>query len=245
MGLACRQDRRRPPFRSNLPQWPTGRPPLVRARDKCGRDKPVVRGYGADVKKTLLLTIGAAAIVAGVMTGCQATRAGYDSAPYTVVRSEGRFQIRDYPPLRVAETSTPGAGTGADGGFRRLFGYITGGNQDHQKIAMTTPVFISPEKSGATMAFVMPAKLSTGPIPEPSDAAVQIRELPAGRFAVLRFSGGRSGEREAEALERLKGWMNVQGLGATATPVYGYFDPPWTPGFLRRNEVMLRVISKP
>jgi hypothetical protein len=68
-----------------------------------------------------------------------------------------------------------------------------------------------------------------------------VREVPAGRFAVLRFSGGRSAGREKEYLGRLKAWMSGQGLKTSESPIFGYFDPPWTPTFFRRNEVMLRV----
>jgi hypothetical protein len=61
------------------------------------------------------------------------------------------------------------------------------------------------------------------------------------RFAVLRYSGGRSASNESEALERLRAWMKSEGLKELSAPVYGYFDPPWTPAFLRRNEVMARI----
>ena len=91
------------------------------------------------------------------------------------------------------------------------------------------------------MAFVLPAKLNAAAAPKPADGAVTVRELPGGRFAVLRFSGGRSAERESETLARLPTWLAAHGLKTSATPVYGYFDPPWTPSSLRRNEVMLRV----
>jgi hypothetical protein len=65
--------------------------------------------------------------------------------------------------------------------------------------------------------------------------------MPAGRFAVLRFNGARSPQQETEHLERLKAWVADQNFRVSAAPVYAYFDPPWTPPFLRRNEVMLRV----
>ena len=175
-----------------------------------------------------------------ILVGCQATRAGYESAPYRVVRSDGKFQLRDYPALTVVETTMTRSGNDTDGSFNRLFGFITGRNEAKQKIAMTTPVFMSGNESNATMAFVMPTKLKVGDVPKPADNTVSVRELPAGRFAVLRYSGGRNAEKEAETLGRLKTWMASEGLGVSSSPVYGYFDPPWTPAFLRRNEVMRR-----
>ena len=132
-------------------------------------------------------------------------------------------------------------GNRSDGSFNRLFRFISGGNEARQKIAMTTPVFMSGGATNATMAFVMPAKMKTGEVPKPLDGNVTVGELAGGRFAVLRFSGGRSAKKEAESLERLRAWMKTEGLKELSPPVYGYFDPPWTPAFLRRNEVMLRT----
>ena len=179
-------------------------------------------------------------LVGLAVAGCKVTRSGYESAPFTVVRADGKFQVRDYPALTVVETPMASA-NGSDGSFRRLFRFITGGNEAKQKIAMTTPVFMSGGETNATMAFVLPAKLKSGAVPRPSDGAVTVRELAAGRFAVLRFSGGRNAKKEAESLARLKAWMEGEKLGVLSPPVYGYFDPPWTPAFLRRNEVMLRT----
>jgi len=181
-------------------------------------------------------------VIGLALAGCQATRAGYESAPYTVVRSDGKFQVRDYPALTVVETSMAAGGReGSDGSFMRLFRFITGGNEGQQKIAMTTPVFMSGSETNTTMAFVLPAKMKTAEVPKPSDGAVTVRELASGRFAVLRFSGGRNAKKEAESLARLKAWMEAERLSILLPPVYGYFDPPWTPAFLRRNEAMLRT----
>ena len=130
---------------------------------------------------------------------------------------------------------------GSDGSFMRLFRFITGRNEVKQKIAMTTPVFMSGSATNLTMAFVMPAKMKSGEVPTPEDGAVTVRELAAGQFAVLRFSGGRNAKKEAESLAKLKAWMEKKQLRVLSSPVYGYFDPPRTPAFLRRNEVMRRT----
>jgi hypothetical protein len=178
--------------------------------------------------------------VALIFVGCQATRAGYESAPYKVVRSDGKFELRDYPALTVVETPMANP-NGSDGSFMRLFRFITGANEGKQKIAMTTPVFMSGSATNLTMAFVLPAKMNTAAVPKPAEGALTVRELPAGRFAVLRYSGGRNAKNEAESLARLQSWLERERLTAMPGPVYGYFDPPWTPAFLRRNEVMLRT----
>lgn len=182
-------------------------------------------------------------IVGLALVGCKVTRSGYESAPYQVVRADRKFQVRDYPALTVVETAMPGSRNGDDGSFMRLFRFITGSNEAKQKIAMTTPVFMSGGETNATMAFVLPAKMRAGEAPKPSDGSVTVRELLAGRFAVLRYSGGRNAKREAESLAQLKRWMETERMSVLSPPVYGYFDPPWTPSFLRRNEVMLRTDS--
>ena len=192
---------------------------------------------------TVVFLILAAALL---LAGCQTTRAGYASAAYTVVRTDDRFELREYPSLSLVETTTTPDANGSDGSFGRLFRYISGNNSDKQKIAMTTPVFMSGGESTGTMAFVLPAGLSGAQVPRPADDKVAVRELPPGRFAVLRFSGWRNATNEAEALARLRSWLQQQKLKATeASPFYGYFDPPWTPWFLRRNEVMLRLVAAP
>jgi DNA gyrase inhibitor GyrI len=191
--------------------------------------------------KLIAMNAGLGTLAGFIATGCGTVRGGYESAPYKVVRASGKFEVRDYPALTVVETPMAHGSNGSDGSFNRLFRFITGGNEARQKIAMTTPVFMSGGETNATMAFVMPAKMKTREVPKPSDGSVTVRELPAGQFAVLRYSGGRNAKNEAESLERLRAWMNAEGLKEISRPVYGYFDPPWTPAFLRRNEVMLRT----
>jgi DNA gyrase inhibitor GyrI len=198
-------------------------------------------GDSMSPKLITILAIVLTMVVALCVAAYKTSRAGYKSAPYQVVRRDGRFELRYYPALTVVETSMARGGNGADNGFMRLFRFITGQNQAQQKIAMTTPVFMSGGESNATMAFVLPATMKSSQVPKPADGAVTVRELPPGRFAVLRFRGGRNPKNESEAVQQLRSWMTVQGLNAAAGPVYGYFDPPWTPSLLRRNEVMLRT----
>jgi len=141
------------------------------------------------MRKILLLVV---IVVIGALlaiAGCRTSRSGYKSAPYTVVRADGDFELRDYPALKVVETTMKDGGSG--GSFNRLFRYITGGNDARKKIAMTTPVFMGGGKS--TMAFVMPADLDK--VPQPTDGSVTVRDMPAGWFAVLCFNGARSPSR--------------------------------------------------
>lgn len=195
------------------------------------------------MKKLILLA--AILLIGALLTiaGCRTSRAAYESAPYQVVKSDGKFEIRDYPALTIVETTMSADGNGADGSFGRLFRFITGGNESQKKYAMTTPVFMAADEGKRTMAFVLPSNAKASNVPRPSDGSVIVREIPAGRFAVLRFGGDRNLSKESQTLAELKDWMSARGLAVLSTPIYGYFDPPWTPSFLRRNEVMLRTES--
>lgn len=191
--------------------------------------------------KLIAMISGLGTFAGLITTGCGTVRGGYESAPYQVVRSSGNFEVRDYPQSTVVETPMSRSGNSSNGSFNRLFRFISGGNEAKQKLAMTTPVFMSGGETNPTMAFVMPAKLKMSEVPKPSDSNLTVRELAAGRFAVYRYSGRRNLKNEAESLERLRAWMKAERLKELSPPVYGYFDPPWTPAFLRRNEVMLRT----
>jgi hypothetical protein len=189
--------------------------------------------------------IGAVSILillaALMVVGCKTSRGGYESARYAVVRTAGLFELRDYSALTVVETPMATPGNSADGSFSRLFRFISGQNQAQQKISMTTPVFMSGATTNRSMAFVMPAKLQSDQVPAPTDPAVSVRTLPPQRFAVFRFSGSRTSVNESTALTKLQEWLASQSLPTNSAPIYAHFDPPWTPAFLRRNEVMLPV----
>ena len=165
--------------------------------------------------------------------GCQLSRAGYESAPYTVLSRDRGFEVRQYPVLQMAETASGGDD------FMRLFRYISKGNQSETKIAMTTPVFMSStEGAKRTMSFVLPEKMAE--LPEPKNPQVVLRRLEAGEFAVLRFRGKQQGP-EGVASQALRAWMAERKLASSGDPLFAYFDPPWTPGPMRRNEVMIRL----
>ena len=177
------------------------------------------------------MAVAVAVISATTLTGCFATRAGYESAPYRLVRRDGKVEIREYPALQVVETTLGGDD------FMRLFRYISKENAGEQKIAMTTPVLMTGVGSDVKrMAFVLPEEMEVPPAPR--DGQVVVRRIEPGTFAVLRFRGAQQGP-DGEASRTLQSWMDGQKLPAMGPATFGYFDPPWTPGFLRRNEVMI------
>ncbi len=189
-------------------------------------------------KMPLLLLI-VVPIAVGIFWFVNSSRAAVESPDYKVIRTDGKFEIRDYPELIVA--TTPMAGGGMNGGFGQLFRFITGSNEASEKIAMTSPVLIDSAKEKRTMSFIMPKKAVEKGVPKPAGESVTLGKVEAARFAVLRFDGGRSEENEKAAIDKLKEWLDAQKIAGKGDPIFAYYDPPWTPLFMRRNEVMIRV----
>ncbi|HEX5377981.1 MAG TPA: heme-binding protein [Phenylobacterium sp.] len=186
-------------------------------------------------------------------------RAGTEQPRYTVVEQVGAVEIRHYGPRLAAEATVAGDAEAArNAGFRKVAGYIFGGNTAKASIAMTAPVAQSGGGRSQTIAmtapvvqtadggawrvqFIMPARYTRDTLPTPSDPDVRIVELPAQDYAVLRFSGSRSGPAVAKRTEALAEALAGQSWKATGAPVAWFYDPPWTPPFLRRNEVATPV----
>lgn len=178
-----------------------------------------------------------------LLVGCSVfafknSRASTESPDYKVVRADGNFELRQYPALRLAKT---GMASDMDGSFMRLFGYITGKNERSEAIAMTTPVLIDRKAGEGSMSFIVPQATLAKGAPQPKSEQVRIDDLKAGTFAVHRFKGTSRGKDEKAALEALKAWCQTQRIETEGEPLFAYYDPPWTPAFLCRNEVLLRV----
>jgi hypothetical protein len=131
----------------------------------------------------------------------------------------------------------------SDGSFMRLFRYISGGNEAEQKVAMTTPVFMkeTAESASGRMSFVIPKDVVSQGVPKPSGDDVKIQKRAAGRFGVLRFAGRMDAKSAEKHEDQLKVWLKQKGLTFRGEAEFAGYDPPWTPGPLRRNEVLLRL----
>lgn len=182
-------------------------------------------------------------VLLGAMFWTVTARAGYESAPYTVLESDGNIEIREYPDLVLASTESQFSARGNDGSFMRLFRYISGDNAAGQKIEMTTPVFMEPDRGTAKgkMGFVMPRKVAETGVPDPKASNVAISKRAGGRFAVIRFSGVMDTKKAEEQEAKLRAWLFARGLEGEAMAERAGYDPPFTPGFLRRNEVLIRL----
>src|SRR5258705_10317888 len=151
-------------------------------------------------------------------------RFGTEEPRYTSEKVTHGLEIRNYGPRIAAETTVFGDQDKAlSDGFRRLAGYIFGGNhgnakiemtapvarQSGQKIAMTAPVSkTSGADGGSVVRFFMPAGWTMDTLPEPNDDEVGLVTVPAETVAVLRFTGDRGSAavaaRTTELLDALK-----------------------------------------
>jgi hypothetical protein len=162
---------------------------------------------------------------------------------YRVIESDQSFEIREYPQIKLVTTPMSFASQGNDGSFMRLFRFIGGGNSKQQKVSMTTPVFMDPERedSAGQMAFVIPSQVAREGVPEPTDEYVSIQDREAGLFAVKRFSGKISGQLIRDQEIELRQWIAAKEFVAEGELEVAGYDPPWTPGPLRRNEILVRI----
>jgi effector-binding domain-containing protein len=182
-----------------------------------------------------------------------------EEAKYKVLREEAGFELREYESHILAETAVGGefedAGSQA---FRRLFKYISGNNKQQQKVAMTSPVGQEPSGQKIEMttpvgqqkldgkwvvSFMMPASFTLKTTPEPNDPTVSIREVPARLVAVVRYSGFWGEKNYSQNLAKLQDWTTNNRLAPLGEPIWARYNPPLTPWFLRRNEILLPVAS--
>ena len=153
------------------------------------------------------------------------------------------IEIRDYDARILATTQM---NEGQNSGFRVLAGYIFGGNEREQEIAMTAPVQRTmPGAEDSEMAFVVPREYSMDELPVPDDTRVQFREEPAYRAAVIRFSGWVNDKKAERYWQTLVAFLKEQGIQPLGDPTLNQYNPPWTPPFMRRNEIIVAVAPSP
>ncbi len=179
-----------------------------------------------------------------------------EQAQYGVLKKEGMYEVREYKARIVAETTVEGSyDESLNKGFSIIAGYIFGDNtaqekiamtapvtqKTSEKIAMTAPVVASLEGSSRVISFVMPASYTLATLPVPNDARVSLKEVPAQKIAVLRFSWFRSESRVIEKQRLLQDALSKDGVVIVGTPSYAGYNAPWTPPWMNRNEVQVEI----
>jgi len=192
-----------------------------------------------------------------------------ETAPYTVTGTIGDIELRRYPELILASVGDPGDDSGFEHLFRYITGNnrakgkvpmtspvltqekipMTSPVITSEKIAMTAPV-ITEEKIAMTapvvsmtgsMSFVMPAGRTESDLPEPLDSRVRLATVPPREVAVLRFRGRAGSHAVKDMASRLLKAVEKAGIRTKGEVFLMRYNPPWTPGFLRRNEVAIEI----
>jgi hypothetical protein len=176
---------------------------------------------------------------------------------YQVTGKIGDVELREYAPYVVAEVQVTGSATEAGNkAFRILASYIFGKNKGQRKLAMTAPVMQSavPVKLEMTapvmqcvapgayrVEFVLPAGTTLETAPDPLDQRIVLRQVQPMRVAAIRYSGFWSDANYNRHLAQLEEVLSAAGLAWTGVPIYARYNPPFTPWFLRRNEIWLQL----
>ena len=176
---------------------------------------------------------------------------------YEVIQQLEGAEVRQYAPFVVAQVLVSGPADDAGSqAFPILAGYIFGKNKGARKLDMTAPVtqaaapvkldMTAPVTQAATpggfiVQFVLPKGTTLATAPEPVDPRVQLREVPARRVAVIRYSGFWSQANYDEHLGKLEAALRAAQLPWAGEPTLSRYNAPFTPWFLRRNEIWLSL----
>ena len=176
---------------------------------------------------------------------------------YEVTTKLGEVELRQYAAYLVAEVLLTGSATETGNeAFRILAGYIFGKNKGERKLAMTAPVTqaAAPMRLGMTapviqsaapgayrVQFVLPRGVTLDTAPEPVDPRIVLRQELPKRVAVIRYSGFWSDANYNRHLAQLQETLRTAGVKWAGEPIYARYNPPFTPWFLRRNEIWLQL----
>jgi hypothetical protein len=208
----------------------------------------------------LMYLVGGAAVLLLVwMGGSYMSERNVREPAYRVEKAGAEYEVRRYGPFVVAEAEPPADSKDPlSDGFRMLFAYITGANSGSRRIEMTAPVLQEkrqPEKipmsapvtrekgegGASVVAFVLPENFTLDTAPLPTDRRIRLRQVPSRKMAAIRFSGYANDRVMAEKREELRRLLERDGLKPVGEFVEAYYNPPWTPPFMRRNEVMAEI----
>ena len=166
---------------------------------------------------------------------------------FRVLRTYADFEVREYQPCVIAEVRVSAQYADAtSSAFGSLFKYISKGNKTAQKIAMTAPVIAAQrtDKSQADewfVSFVMPSGSNIGHLPNPNDPNVVLRELGTETCIALSFRGNANAERAEKEIKKLRAAALRENLSLSDESRICRFDPPFKPGFLQYNEIVIPV----
>jgi hypothetical protein len=173
------------------------------------------------------------------------TSMAYEQPKYTVLEKRDNIEIRQYSEFLVAEAEVVGdrdeSGTA---GFKILAAYIFGKNRGDHNISMTSPVIQSensPDEKKWIVQFMMPSKYNIESLPKPLDSKVHFKIIPGKKIAAVNYSGRWTESNYQENLSVLKKEIEKAQLKTKGVPLWARYNSPFTPWFLRRNEILIEI----
>jgi hypothetical protein len=165
---------------------------------------------------------------------------------YTLILKENDFEIRFYPATTIAtlKSNAKSYKELANPGFRKLAGYIFGGNESETSISMTSPVHMDINDTASSMSFVMPSAYNESNLPKPNDPNVIIKKTADEYVAVLRFGGYASDKDLKRYSEELQNILKQKGITTKGNYRYLGYNPPFQL-VGRRNEIIVQIDWKP
>ena len=165
-----------------------------------------------------------------------------ENQKYRVVLTEEQFEIRFYPAATFAKIYSRGTDykSVASSGFRKLAGYIFGGNDQGKSISMTAPVRMEMSDKGSSMSFVMPEKYKVADLPKPKDAGVHIVKSSPQYVAVISFGGYADDESIQENRNLLLKLIQKKGIKVTGEYSFLGYNAPFQ-FWSRKNEVVIPI----
>ena len=160
----------------------------------------------------------------------------YEEANYEVVKENKEYEIRKYSDRLVIETNSI-----EGNGFRKLFNYISGNNEEKKEIKMTVPVTQEVKNGNMTMQFYLPLKFNKNNAPKPSNSDIKILTIEGGYYAVIRYSGRSSDKNFLRNKDMLEKLLKKDNITILSPPIRASYNSPFTLPMLKRNEVMYRI----
>ena len=164
----------------------------------------------------------------------------FETLKYELLSRDGHIEIRKYNDFLLAKTKTD-PDYYQNSGFNNVFQYISGYNEDKQRISMTTPVVTQIEEGKLSTGFYVPSKYDESNVPKPKSSNVTIENIQEGIFITIRFSGNWKQERFEKYDKILQDYIKENNLKILSHRYILRYNPPMTPAFLRRNEIMYRI----
>lgn len=169
---------------------------------------------------------------------------GIEKYSYIVSKEYESFEIREYEPTLFTSVTLPTNKfeDASKNGFSILAGYIFGGNENNEKISMTSPVTMSIEDS-VTMMFMVPKSMAKNSLPTPNDSSILFVKEPAKTVAAIEFGGWANQEK----IEKYKNMLisNLKNEGISFSNKYYFFgyNAPYEV-FNRKNEIIIELESE-